>query len=51
MPGGQTRLIHNEDFTGLFVGFADLPPDVLKEGYERMNAALKAHMEGDEIRP
>ncbi|MEM9061140.1 MAG: SRPBCC domain-containing protein [Pseudomonadota bacterium] len=41
----RTRLIHNEDFRGLFIGFADLPPDVLTEGYVRMNEALKAYLE------
>jgi len=44
VPGG-TRLIHNEDFTGMFVGFADLPPDVLTEGYKAMNKALKKYLE------
>ncbi len=38
---GATRLTHNDDFTGLFVGFADLPPATLVEGYNRMNSALK----------
>ena len=40
-----TRLIHDETFSGLFVGFADLPPAVLTAGYEGMNRALKAHVE------
>jgi len=42
---GGTRLSHNEDFTGMFVGFADLPPDVLTEGYNAMNKALKEYVE------
>jgi len=42
---GGTRLVHNEDFTGLFVGFADLPPDVLTQGYKEMNKALKEYVE------
>ncbi len=42
---GGTRLIHNEDFEGLFIGFADLPPDVLTEGYNLMNLALKTLLE------
>lgn len=42
---GGTHLSHNEDFSGFAVGFADLPPDVLTEGYERMNAALKKRAE------
>ena len=45
LPGGGTRLIHNEDFEGLFIGFADLPPDVLTEGYNLMNKALKTQVE------
>lgn len=44
-PGGGARLRHEEDFDGLFVGFADLPPEVLTEGYRRMNQALKAYLE------
>jgi hypothetical protein len=42
----KTRLIHNEDFEGLFIGFADLPPDVLTKGYTMMNEALKSYVEG-----
>jgi len=41
----RTLLLHNEDFKGLFVGFADLPADVLTTGYEQMNQALKDHLE------
>lgn len=48
-PGGGTRLIHNEDFDGLFVGFADLPADVLTDGYNRMNAALKNYVESGRL--
>ncbi len=46
-PGseGKTLLKHNEDFSGLAVGFADLPSDVIAEGYHRMNMALKAKVE------
>ena len=44
-PGGGTLVRHDEDFEGLFIGFADLPPDVLAEGYKRVNEALKAHVE------
>ena len=40
-----TRLTHNEDFRGIFIGFADLPPEVLHEGYRNMNLALKNHLE------
>ncbi len=40
LEGGRTRLVHDEDFDGFAVGFADLPEDVLTEGYERMNRAL-----------
>lgn len=42
----KTRLIHNEDFEGLFIGFSDLPPDVLTNGYRMMNEALKSYVEG-----
>ncbi len=45
LPNGGTLVRHDEDFEGLFIGFADLPPDVLAEGYRRVNEALKAHME------
>ena len=44
-PNGSTLLTHNEDFDGIFVGFADLPPEVLTEGYNRMNLALKDYLE------
>jgi hypothetical protein len=44
---GRTRLIHNEDFTGAAIPFADLPPAVLTEGYARMNAALKRRAEAN----
>ncbi|OUR77842.1 hypothetical protein A9Q83_10035 [Alphaproteobacteria bacterium 46_93_T64] len=45
--GGMTKLVHNEDFKGLFIGFADLPPNVLTEGYHKMNLALKRLLESD----
>jgi len=44
---GKTVLRHNEDFSGIAVGFADLPPDVIAEGYHQMNMALKALVEGN----
>ena len=43
-PAGVTLLSQSEHFSGLFTGLADLPVDVLTEGYEAMNAALKSHM-------
>ncbi len=43
---GKTLLKHNEDFSGFAVGFADLPPDVIAEGYHQMNMALKYRLEG-----
>lgn len=47
LDGGTRTLVHHdEDFTGLFIGFADLPVPVLTEGYEQMNEALKAWIEG-----
>jgi hypothetical protein len=46
-PGSErkTLLKHNEDFSGLAIGFADLPPDVIADGYHQMNMALKAKVE------
>jgi hypothetical protein len=38
-----TRLVQRETFDGLFVRFAHL--DGIAEGYERMNHALKEHVE------
>ena len=43
----RTRLVHNEDFSGFAVRFADLPPQVLTQGYQAMNRALKARAEQD----
>ena len=45
VTGGKTMLLHTEKFSGLFIGFADLPVDVLTEGYQQMNLALKNWME------
>ena len=42
---GKTVLMHNEDFSGIAIGFADLPPDVIAEGYHQMNMALKSRVE------
>ncbi|XPS86615.1 uncharacterized protein Dvar_46330 [Desulfosarcina variabilis str. Montpellier] len=42
---GKTLLKHNEDFSGIAIGFADLPPDVIAEGYHQMNKALKVLLE------
>ena len=38
---GKTLLKHNESFSGIAIRFADLPPDVIAEGYHLMNVALK----------
>jgi len=46
LNGNMTRLKHNEAFEGIFIGFADLPTDVLTQGYEEMNEALKKYLEG-----
>ena len=43
--GGGTLLKHDEDFSGVAVGFADLPPDVIALGYQQMNLALKHKVE------
>ncbi len=45
--GGKTLLRHNEDFSGIAIGFADLPPDVIAEGYHQMNMALKEILENE----
>lgn len=45
---GKTLLKHNEDFSGIAIGFADLPPDVIAAGYQQMNMALKYKLEGTE---
>ena len=44
-PDNITDLSHTERFSGLFIGFADLPVGVLTRGYEHMNAALKSRIE------
>ncbi len=40
---GQTKLIHKEDFEGIFVPFASL--ETIEEGYRLMNEALKRRAE------
>ena len=45
LDDNKTRLRHNEEFEGIFIGFADLPADVLTQGYEQMNEALKKYLE------
>ncbi len=42
---GKTLLKHNEDFSGFAITFADLPPDVIADGYHQMNMALKKLIE------
>jgi hypothetical protein len=46
---GTVRLVHDEDFSGFAVRFADLPPQVLTEGYQRMNRALKRRAEAGPV--
>lgn len=41
----RTLLRHEEDFSGLAVGFADLPANVLADGYHQVNLALKTLLE------
>ncbi len=41
----KTLLKHNEDFSGLAIGFADLPSDIIAEGYHQMNRALQLKLE------
>jgi hypothetical protein len=45
---GKTLLRHNEDFSGIAIRFADLPADVIADGYQRMNMALKAKLEKED---
>jgi hypothetical protein len=45
---GKTLLKHNEDFSGIAIGFADLPPDVIADGYQQMNLALKRLLEEED---
>ncbi len=47
-PRGKTLLRHNEDFSGIAIGFADLPPGVIADGYHLMNIALKRKVETGE---
>lgn len=47
---GRTILKHNEDFSGFAIIFADLPPDVIAEGYHQMNMALKKKVEDENER-
>jgi hypothetical protein len=45
MKDGRTILRHDEDFSGFAINFADLPPDVIAQGYQEMNMALKKKVE------
>jgi hypothetical protein len=45
LPGHRTKLIHDEDFTGIAVVLANLPTEVLTAGYRLMNEALKRRVE------
>lgn len=42
-----TRLHHNEDFSGCAVYFADLPIEIIEQGYREMNVALKQYLESE----
>lgn len=44
IAGGRTRLVQGETFTGVLVPFAGGTLEV-EDGFERMNAALKARVE------
>lgn len=46
---GKTLLLHDEDFNGIAVQFADLPPEVLTEGYQQTNQALKRYIESQKM--
>lgn len=43
---GSTRFLHGERFTGLVIPFIGGTLDKTRRGYELMNAALKARVEG-----
>ncbi len=45
----KTLLKHNEDFSGIAIQFADLPPDVIADGYHQMNIALKKYVESQKV--
>ncbi len=45
----KTILRHNEDFSGIAIQFADLPPDVIADGYHQMNIALKKYVESQKV--
>jgi hypothetical protein len=46
LPGGRTRLIHAEHFTGMLVPlFRKSLDDKTRKGFEAMNAALKVRVE------
>jgi hypothetical protein len=48
--GERTRLTHAETFRGVLVGFINRRiGDDIERGFERMNEALRAHVEGNEI--
>ena len=46
---GCTRLVQREQFSGLLVPFLDLSG--VAEGYAKMNASLKAHIETKHAQP
>ncbi|MCA1636420.1 MAG: SRPBCC domain-containing protein, partial [Acidobacteria bacterium] len=43
---GSTRFLHGERFTGLAISFMGGTLDKVRRGYELMNEALKARVEG-----
>lgn len=45
LPQGKTLLRQNEDFSGFAIAFSDLPADVIAEGYQLVNRALKQRVE------
>ena len=42
LPGGRTRLVHAERFSGLAVPFAEL--DTIEEGYDEVNRSVAARV-------
>jgi hypothetical protein len=45
-PGGRTRFVHGENFSGLFVRFAGKTLTHVARGFVYMNQALKERVEG-----
>jgi hypothetical protein len=47
LPDGRTRFVQSERFSGLLVGLLGRSLERTRVGFEEMNCALKAEVEGD----